>query len=135
MGVLGGGGDPGGARLVVPSRLQVFLSRELFGWPLYGIILAFGQVRCCLIVHSGVVVTTGYFTDVERDQLSNRLALRCEHTVRSPTVHPWLGVFRFLGCLVLAVPFQVFGLGPFHSLVLLRRRLPSHRTSLHQRTL
>ena len=46
MGVLGGGGgDGGGATLVIPSRLQVFLSRELFGWPLYSIIMAFGQVR------------------------------------------------------------------------------------------
>ena len=44
MGMLEGG-DSGGARLVIPSRLQVFMSRELFGWPLYGIILAFAQVR------------------------------------------------------------------------------------------
>jgi alpha-1,3-glucan synthase len=30
-----GGGDLGGATIVIPSRLQVFLSRELLGWPLY----------------------------------------------------------------------------------------------------
>ena len=30
---------------MIPSRLQVFMSREIFGWPLYGIIMAFGQVR------------------------------------------------------------------------------------------
>ena len=68
MGVLGGGGgDPGGAILVIPSRLQVFLSRELFGWPLYGIILALGQVRYYLVVCSGIFVTTDRSTDVERD--------------------------------------------------------------------
>ena len=44
MGMIGGGGDSS-TILVIPSRLQVFLSRELFGWPLYSIILAFGQVR------------------------------------------------------------------------------------------
>lgn len=43
--MLGGGGGDMSTILVIPSRLQVFLSRELFGWPLYGIILAFGQVR------------------------------------------------------------------------------------------
>ena len=68
MGVLGGGGgDPGGAILVIPLRLQVFLSRELFGWPLYGIILALRQVRYYLVVSSGIVVTTDHFTDFERD--------------------------------------------------------------------
>ena len=49
MSVLGGGGEYGGATIVIPSRLQVFLSREIFGWPLYGITLAFAQV-CCLSV-------------------------------------------------------------------------------------
>ena len=53
MGVIGGIGDPGGATFVIPSRLQVFLSRELFGWPLYGIILAFGQVRHLSVVRLG----------------------------------------------------------------------------------
>jgi len=50
---MGGGGDAGGTTLVIPSRLQVFLSRELFGWLLYGIILAFGQVRCLIGCGSG----------------------------------------------------------------------------------
>lgn len=54
MGMIGGGGDPGGATLVIPSRLQVFLSREVFGWPLYGLILAFGQVRCLFVVRLGL---------------------------------------------------------------------------------
>ena len=53
MGVIGGIGDPGGATFVIPSRLQVFLSRELFGWPLYGIILAFGQVCHLSVVRLG----------------------------------------------------------------------------------
>ena len=75
MGVIaGGGGDPGGATIYIPSRLQVFLSRELFGWLIYGIVLAFGQVRYLQIAYSKVVVTTDRFTDVERDQLPNCLA-------------------------------------------------------------
>jgi len=72
MGMVGGGGDYEGATIVIPSRLQVFLSRELFGWPLYGIILAFGQV--CLGRAFYVMVTTDHSTDVERDQLPNRIA-------------------------------------------------------------
>ena len=47
-----GGGDSGSALIVIPSRLQVFLSRELLGWPLYGIILAFGQVCHLSVVRS-----------------------------------------------------------------------------------
>ena len=47
--MLGGhGGDSQSTIIVIPSRLQVFLSRELFGWPLYGLILAIGQVRFLL---------------------------------------------------------------------------------------
>ena len=52
MGVLGGGGESGSATIVIPSRLQVFLSREIFGWPLYGIILAFAQVCRLSVVRS-----------------------------------------------------------------------------------
>jgi len=59
MGVLGGGGESGSATIVIPSRLQVFLSGEIFGWPLYGIILAFGQV--CLGHAFYVMVTTCHF--------------------------------------------------------------------------
>ena len=73
MGMVGGGGDYESSTVVIPSRLQVFLSRELFGWPLYGIILAFGQV--CLGRAFYVMVTTDHLTDVERDQLPNRIAL------------------------------------------------------------
>ena len=67
MGVLGGGGEYGGATIVIPSRLQVFLSRETFGWPLYGIILAFAQV--CLSRALCVMVTTDHLTDAECDQV------------------------------------------------------------------
>ena len=49
--VIRGGGDPGSTTFVIPSRLQV-LSRELFGWSLYSIILAFGQVCHLSIVRS-----------------------------------------------------------------------------------
>jgi len=73
MGMVGGGGYYEGAKIVIPSRLRVSLSRELFGWPLYGIILAFGQV--CLGRAFYVVVITDHLTDVERDQLPNRIAL------------------------------------------------------------
>ena len=52
IGMIGGGGDYGSATIVIPSRLQVFLSRELFGWPIYGIILAFGQVCRLSVVRS-----------------------------------------------------------------------------------
>jgi alpha-1,3-glucan synthase len=52
MGLVGGGGDSGGTRITIPSRPQVLLSRELFGWPLYGIILAFGQVCRLSVVRS-----------------------------------------------------------------------------------
>jgi len=54
MGTIGSGGDPGGTTLVTPSRLQVFLFRELFGWPLYGLILVFGLVRWLLVVCLGL---------------------------------------------------------------------------------
>ena len=134
MGMVGNGGDPGGATLVIPSRLQVFLSRELFGWPLYGLILAFGQVRWlfgCVFW----VVTTDRFADVERDQLSNRLALWFERTEGHRIVHPRLSLLRCFGCLVPALPSQAFGLGPFRSLVLLRRCLPPHRASLRHQQL
>ena len=57
MGVFGGGGESGSATIVIPSRLQV-LSREIFGWPLYSIILAFGQV--CLGHAFYVMATTGH---------------------------------------------------------------------------
>ena len=50
--MIGSGGEAGSATFVIPSRLQVFLSRELFGWPLYGIILALGQVCRLSVVRS-----------------------------------------------------------------------------------
>ena len=136
MGVIAGeGGDPGGATIYIPSRLQVFMSRELFGWPLYGIVLAFGQVRYLQIAYSKVVVTTDRFTDVERDQLPNCLARWFKWADQSPAVHRRRDLLRRFGCLVPALPFQIFGLGPFPSLVLLRCRFPPYRTPQHQRKL
>ena len=129
--MIGGGGDAGGATLVIPSRLQVFLSRELFGWPLYGLILAFGQVCCLFSRMLGVDVMTDRFADVERDQLSNCIALWFERTDGHRTVHPWFSLLRVFGHLVPALPSQAFGLGPFRPLVLLRCRLPPHWASRH----
>ena len=134
MGVVGSGGDARGATLVIPSRLQVFLSRELFGWPLYGLILAFGQVHR-LFSYVSWVVTTDCLVDVERDQLSNRLTLWFERADRHPVVHPWLSLLRCFGCLVPALPSQAFDLGPLRSVVLLRCRLPPHRPSLRSQQL
>ena len=109
------------------------MSGGLFGWPLYGIILAFGQVRHLPIAYSRVVVTTDRFTDVERDQLSNCLALWFKWADQSPAVHRWRDLRRF-GCLVPALPFQIFCLGPFPPMVLLRSRFPPYWTPQHQRT-
>ena len=134
MGMVGNGGDAGGATLVIPSRLQVFLSRELFGWPLYGLILALGQV-CQLFGCVFLVVTTDRFADVERDQLSNRLTLWFQRTDGHRIVYPRFSLLRCFGCLVPALPSQAFGLGPFRSLVLLRRCLPPHWAPLRPQQL
>ena len=51
-GVLGGGEDSESPTLVTQSRLQVFLSREVAGLPIYTIILSIGQVRCSSVMGS-----------------------------------------------------------------------------------
>lgn len=38
-------GDMGPPEIVQMTRLQLFLAREIGGWPLYTIIIALGQVR------------------------------------------------------------------------------------------
>ena len=128
MGMLGSHGDSS-TILVIPSRLQVFLGRELFGWPLYGIILAFGQVSFPLAFPSGRVVTINHLTDFERDRLPNRLAFWIQRGDECRSVYHWRGVLQ---CLCRLVPLQAIHLGSFPSLVLLQRRLPPHQTSLHQ---
>ena len=39
---------PNGNGVVIMTGLQIALAREVFGWPLYTIIIAFGQVRDCV---------------------------------------------------------------------------------------
>jgi hypothetical protein len=72
MGMISGGGDASTV-VAIPSRLQVFLSRGFFGWPLYSIILAFGQVGFPFFARPGCAVLIDHFTDVERDQLPDSL--------------------------------------------------------------
>ena len=102
---------------------------ELFGWLLYGLILAFGQVHRLFGRTSGVTAMTDHFGDVERDQLLNRLTLWFEQTDRHPTVRPWFSLLRCFGCLVPASR-----LGHFRPLVLLRCRLPPHWAPLRPET-
>ena len=104
MGMLGGQDDTASTIIVIPSRLQVFLSRELFGWPLYGIILAIGQVSVPPVVHSEYIVTIDCSADVERDQLPDRITLRFERGDHCCTVHHWRSLLRCFGLLVSSVP-------------------------------
>ena len=60
MGVLGGGEGSEGPTLVIPTRLQVFMSGEIAGKQLYTIVLSLGQVRYFLFVGSRAVVTTDH---------------------------------------------------------------------------
>ena len=133
--MLGGMGDGTSTIIVIPSRLQVFLSRELFGWPFYSIILAIGQVCLLRSWVVGSFLTIRYFTDVERDELSNRIALWFEWAGQLPTVRDWRCILRSFRLLVSVVPVQACHLGSFPPLVLLRRRLPPDRTSLYQQEL
>ena len=106
--MLGGHGDSASTIIIIPSRLQMFLSKELFDW-LYGIILAIGQVRFPPVVHSGYIVTIDRSADVERDQLPDRNALWFERGDQCYTLQRWRGLLRCFGRLVSSVRFRPAG--------------------------
>ena len=103
--MLGGHGDSASTITAIPSRLQVFLSRELFFDWLYGIILEIGQVRFPPVVRSGYIVAIDRSADVERDQLPDRIAPQVERGDQHCTVQHWRSLLRCFGCLLSSVPF------------------------------
>lgn len=51
---------PNGNDIVIMTGLQIAMSRELFGWPLYTIVIALGQVSSCIHLFTVTVANSRF---------------------------------------------------------------------------
>ena len=87
------------------SRLQIVMSKEIGGWPLYTIVIAMGQVRVSVIYVFPPAYSL-YLTDVERNELPNDSSDRTELPVEQSALHPRCYCLRWDCSLVPTVPHE-----------------------------
>lgn len=111
--------DAGEPDVIVMTRLQIAMSREFFGWPLYTIVMGLGQVWHLDALLA--VITNNPYSDVERHQFPDHVAYQplAKLANKSPAVCPWRGIPGGMCHVVHHVPPKTFSLCSFRTLVIL----------------
>ena len=86
------------------TGLQIFMSREVFGWPIYTIVIAIGQVcgNICIVKKKRLT----YLVDAECYKLPNYFADRSKLARQSSALCSWWGVFGCFSCMVSLVQIE-----------------------------
>lgn len=113
------------------TRLQVLMQREIGGWPVYTIIIAFGQVRLPAPYYLPFPLTVVVHVDAECNKFPDHTAFWTELARDLAGVCPWWYILGRFGDLVCTIQAEAIGLDPHRTMVLLCGRVLPHRVTLH----
>lgn len=100
------------------NRLQIALSREIRGWPLYSIVIAMGQV--CVLEHGPQILSNLVFLDVECYELPDDSSNRSKLAKQYSAVHHRKRVSSLIRRMVSTLSYQASAIRSFFTLVVLR---------------
>ena len=114
---------------VVMNRIQIAMARQVWGWPLYTIVIALGQVRTSIFSFS-FVISRFVLQDAGCKQLPDDFAYRSKLPERPSALCPQRCFPGFLFRLVYHVPHEAFRLRSFCTLGVLWDSILLDRHSL-----